>query len=426
MLKKIGGFFSSRTFYIVFSLLVSVALWIYVEYEVNTDATNVVSGIPVEFLNAELVPDRNLVITSVSDETVTLSFTGRRNAVSQLNNANVKVTVDLSQITGVGRSMLKYTVVYSAGVNAKDFAIDGQSADYIALNVENRMETTKPVSGKYSGNIAAEGYQAEPMEFQPSAITVYGPPDSVSKIDSILVTVMRENLTKTLVEELPFTLLDKDGAVIDPEGLTFSEQLVTATVPIKMVREVPLTVNLAEGAGANDRNTICTVNPSAITLSGEAADMQINYILLGTIDLTGFETSLTETFPIIIPNELKNLTGLTDATVTVKITGLESRQLPVLNIQSVNVPDGCEAVPVTQYLDVTIRGKPDDLERLQSSNIRVEADLSELGSAGGTYTVPAHVYVDGDFGDIGAIGQYRVSVLLSEAGADTEPEQNGT
>jgi YbbR domain-containing protein len=288
------------------------------------------------------------------------------------------------------------------------------------------MEKTRPVSGEYSGGIAAEGYQAEPMEFQPGAITVYGPPASVSRIETILVTVMRENLTKTLVEELPFTLLDEDGAVIDAEGLTFSEQLVTVTVPIKMVREVPLTVNLVEGAGANEKNTICKVNPETITLSGEAADMQINYILLGTIDLTGFETSITETLPIIVPNELKNLTGLTDATVTVKITGLETRQLPVLNIQMVNVPEGCEATLITQYLDVTIRGAPDDMERLQASNIGVVADLSELGSAGGAYTVPARVYVNGDFGESGAIGEYRVTVSLTEAGSDTGSDQDGT
>ncbi|MDR1590283.1 MAG: hypothetical protein LBS51_08865 [Oscillospiraceae bacterium] len=426
MLKKIKGFFSSRTFYIAFSIIASVALWIYVEFEVNPDESNFVGGIPVEFLNAELVSDRNLVITSVSSETVSLGFTGRRNAVAQLNNANVKVTVDLSQIKGVGRSMLEYTEVYPDGVSEKDFTVDERSADYIVFVVENLAEKSLQVYGEYSGGVAAEGYQADPMEFLPDMITVYGPSARLAEISRALVTVRRENLTKTVTEELPFTLLDGEGVELGAEGLTFSAQTVAVTVPIKMVREVPLKVNLAPGAGADDSNTVCTVTPETITLSGDAADMQINYILLGTVDLTSFGASLTETLPIIIPNGLKNLTGLTDATVTVKITGLETLRLQTANIQTVNVPDGYAAELVTQSLDVTIRGKPYDVGRLQSSNVMVVADLSELGSAPSTHTVPARVNVDGDFEDIGAIGEYTVTVTLSEQSTEPEPESGGT
>ncbi|MDR1299125.1 MAG: hypothetical protein LBJ84_02595 [Oscillospiraceae bacterium] len=415
MLKKIWGFFTSRTFYIVFSILVSIMLWIYVEFEVNPDAANDVSGIPVEFLNAELMTDRHFVITSVSPYEIGLKFSGRRNAVSQLSNTNVKVTVDLAQITSVGQSVLRYTEVYPEGVNRKDFTVEERSEDYIVLRVENLMERTVEVRGEYLGAIAMEGYQAEPLEFQPDMITVYGPESLISKVDRVVVSVPRENLTKTVVEEFPFTPVDKDGEPIGTEDITFSDESVSVTIPIKMVRTVPLTVNLIYGAGAVEENTKYTVFPDKITLSGEAVDMQLNYILLGTVDLTAFSVSLTESFPIIVPNELKNLTGITDATVTVKVTGLETRQLSVANIQAINVPDGYAADLITQSVDVTIRGAPDDLEQLQPSNIRVVVDLAELGNASGTHTVDARVNVDGDFGDIGAIGVYRASVSLYEA-----------
>jgi YbbR domain-containing protein len=418
MRKKIWGFFKSRTFYIIFSILISVMLWIYVEYEVNPDATNSVDGIPIEFLNSELMADRHFVITAVSADTVGLRFIGRRNAVSQLNNANVKVTVDLAQITGVGQSALRYTEVYPEDINKKDFTVESRSDDYIVCSVENLVEKSVFVRGEYLGAIAMEGYQAEPLEFQPDMVTVYGPETLLSKVDRVIVSVPRENLTKTIIEDFPFTPVDKDGAPIDSEDLTFSDESVSVTVPIKMVRNIPLTVNLIYGAGATEENTVCTVTPPSITLSGEDADMQLNYVLLGTIDLTSFSASLTENFPIIISNELKNLTGSTDAAVTVKVTGLATRQLSVSNIQTVNEPDGYVSELITQSIDVTVRGAPDDLEQLQPSNIRVAVDLAELGNASGTHTVDARVYVDGDFGDIGAIGVYRASVSLYEAGSE--------
>ncbi|MDR1217938.1 MAG: hypothetical protein LBJ99_05045 [Oscillospiraceae bacterium] len=426
MLKKIGRFFSSRTFYIAFSLAAAVALWIYVEFVVNPEETNYISGIPVEFINSELVSDRNLVITSVSTQTVGLRLTGRRNVVMGLGSSDIKVTVDLAQITGVGQSMLGYTEAYPDGVSTRDFTVSERSVSYIVLRVENLSEKMVEVSGEYSGNIAAEGYQAEPLEFQPNMIKVTGPEALVSRVAKVLVAVLRENLTKTVTEEYPFTLFDEDGAQLDVEGLTFSDQIVAVTVPIKTVRTVPLTVNLVPGAGADESNTTVTVTPgNEITLAGDAADMQINYILLGTIDLTRFSVSLTESFPIIIPNGLDNLTGLTNATVTVKISGLETRQFQVSNIQISNVPSGYEATLITQSLNVTIRGAPDDMERLQQSNISVVADLTELGNTSGMYTVPARVYVGGEFGDIGAIGEYPVAVSLSEPDLSSGGEAGG-
>jgi YbbR domain-containing protein len=422
MRKRLNGVLSSRAFYVAFSIVAAIALWIYVEYEVNPDVPNYVSGIPIEFINSELVTDRNLIITDISAERVALTFVGRRNAVLQLNNSNVKLTVDLAQITGPGRSMLVYSEEYPEAVNSKDFYVSERSEDYIALVVENRREKSFFVKGGYTGNIAMEGYQAGPLEFSPDMITVYGPEALLSKVDRAYVAVPRENLTSTVVEEYPFALLDKDGNEIADEALTFSAESVTVTISIKKVSEIPLKVNLVYGAGADEENTVCTVNPPNITLAGEADDMQLNYILLGAIDLTGFEASLTESFPIIIPDGLANLTGITDATVTVRITGLETRRISTSNIQVVNVTEGYVGIPVTQNVEVVVRGAPEEIRKLTPSNVRVVADLAEFGNTSGTHSVSARVYVDGEFDRIGAIGEYAVAVALSEDEARFSPQ----
>jgi YbbR domain-containing protein len=230
-----------------------------------------------------------------------------------------------------------------------------------------------------------------------------------------VVYVQRENLTKTTVEELPFTLLDADGEAVDTEGLTFSRDAVTVTIPIKMVKEVLLTVKPIYGAGATEDNTTVDVSPKTITISGEADVMEgVNTILLATVDLTEFEFPYAYNFPIPLPNGTANLTGTADAVVTISVLGLESAHLSTPNIQIANVTDSYEATLITQSLDVVIRGKKADIDRLTAENIRVVADLSDLGETTGTYFVTAKVLIDGDFGDVGAIGKYKVTVTLRE------------
>ena len=66
---------------------------------------------------------------------------------------------------------------------------------------------------------------------------------------------------------------------------------------------------------------------------------------------------------------------------------------------------------VTQVLSVQIRGKAEYLDLIDSSQIRVVADLSEITSTG-TFPVSARVYLDAA-GTAGVIGTYTVMVNVS-------------
>ena len=59
-------------------------------------------------------------ITALDNEALTIRFTGKRNTVASLNNKNVTVTVDLSEIarSGVaGVYQLPYEIIYPDGIN---------------------------------------------------------------------------------------------------------------------------------------------------------------------------------------------------------------------------------------------------------------------------------------------------------------------
>lgn len=420
--ERVKKVLESRIFYIVFSLLASVSIWLYVSYIENDDITQTVR-INVQVLNADYLTDRGLVVTGISPDTVTIRFTGKRNIVTKLTKENVTATVDLSSIKEKSVRSLNLSVITPIDIPLSSF-VSSKSVDNITITVDSLVTKEIPVRGSYDGGVA-DGYQAEPMELSPQVIQVSGPQDVVSEISYAFVTLQRENVSKTIEEQRPFTLMDDSGHEVVSDKLTFSQDAINIVLRVFMIKEIPLNVNLAHGASTDNSNTSYTITPSTISVSGDADTLEeFNQILLPTIDTTKFLNAATLQFPIVLPNDIKNLTGITEAAVTVTITGLESTHVTTDNIDVTNVTPGYSANVITKSLDILLRGTAADIAKITPDpnedgktevpvSYRVVADLSELGDTKGTYSVLAKVYVDGDV-NVGAVGEYTVTVTISK------------
>ena len=188
---------------------------------------------------------------------------------------------------------------------------------------------------------------------------------------------------------------------------------VKVTLPVVMYKEIPLSVEFIDGGGATTEDVIYTISPPTVTISGAESILDgVSKITLGNIDLADIGSSAEFTFPILIPNETKNVSGDETATVNVTIRGVETKTLRVTTIEFINRPKGCEAVSMTQQLQVLVRAKSTDIEKIAANNLRAVADLSEI-TAPGTYTVPVTVYVDG-YENAGAVGEYTVVALITQ------------
>jgi YbbR domain-containing protein len=413
MRSAIRKVFESKVFYIIFSVLASITIWLYVSYIENPDVSKDIKGVKVVYVNEDYVTDRNLVITDRSTDTVTLRFSGKRGTVTQLNNTNVTVTVDLSGITDKGIWQLTYK--YNLPLEVSDSAVTMTSGtpNIIALTVDDQAHKDVPVRGTYGS--VAEGYLADTMEIDPDTITVSGPDEVVSQIDYAWVNVQRDNISKTVEEMMTFTLMDAAGHEVVSDMLTFSQDTVRVHIQVDMWKELPLEVTPLWAAGADETNTTINISPVSIMVSGDAEVLEnMNKIPLGTIDLSSFLMTDSKSFPIILEDGITNLTGVTSANVTVNITGLDWKQVTTTNIQQANLPPGHTAEILTNSLDIKIRGPAGELERVSDADISVVADLSSLETTG-TFSVLAKVYVDGNYESVGAIGEYKVTVSVSKA-----------
>ena len=414
--KALNRIFSSRVFYIIFSLLASVALWMYVEITEYQEQLWTVPGVEVVFRNEEVLRDRGLLISSFSPQTVTLSFETSRSVASRLKPPGaVFAEVDLTGVRSTGTAYVRFETIFPAGID-RNAVRETRFVDQVQLQVDKLSERSIDVHVDYKGGTASENLIAEPAEFSPQVITVSGPENVVSKIKQAYVPITRENLSSTISADLEFLLMDEFGVLIDENllaSVVTSHETIQVTIPIREVKSVPLTVDFMHGAGSTDQNTSVVIDPPMITVSGDPDALKdFNHITLGTIDTTRFGRTSTVPFAIIVPNYLKNLSGETEAFAVAEVIGLEIAYHSTANLQWINAPPDLSVVIQTQTLDVRIRGRAEDLALVSPENIRVVADLSGYGS--GISMVPARVYVDGVDADVGAVGvDYRVTVRLS-------------
>ena len=80
------------------SLVLSFALWLYVITVVSPGSDDTFYDIPVIFTGETTLTERELIITDVLTEDVTLKLEGNRSDLVLLDRSNIEVIADLSRI----------------------------------------------------------------------------------------------------------------------------------------------------------------------------------------------------------------------------------------------------------------------------------------------------------------------------------------
>ena len=417
--QKKNSIFDRSGFWMVFSLVAAIMLWLYVTTTEGVEREMTLSGVKIEFTGAEAMRQSNgLVVTEQDRNTVNLTVRGTRRVLSKLSASNVSAVIDLSRVTTDGRYAVSYTLVYPSGVNPDEITLVRSSADVVNFYVDRQVRKTVPVEGRFLGS-TAEGYLAgDNLLFDPMVVTVAGPKTAVNAVDHAYVTINRTDVDKTLSYATTYDLIDAEGSVIEDSTITRETEEVTVTLEVMSVKQVPLDVNIINGGGATrENNTSIVVEPGNVVLGGDAAAIDsVSKIVLGTIDLGSVNTEYNATYTIVPPDSTENLSGVSEAEVTVRIIGLASQSFNIShdNITCINVPEGYTAEVINQALSVTVRAPEDLLAQMSPANLRAVADLTDVAeaTAAGYISPSVRIYIDG-FPEAGVVGRYSIIVTLT-------------
>ena len=402
----------SKWFYILLSVFLATLFWLYARAEQDPQNDTWLRNIPVQVTGNAVLSRQGLTVSELSVDTVDLKVEAKTSVIDSLrrNRNEIYVSVDVSKCSE-GTNTLVYTPVYPPTVNPDAVLTTNRDPERISVTVEKLYARTFDIEFQLRGEVA-EGYTAGTPAVSPERVVVSGPVEQVNRIDKVVAVLEVENLDKLFAGDLPLTLMDNKGEELTDLDVTLDSQYAYVVMPVVVIKEVDLTVNLLSGGGATAENASYKIEPATITISGAEEDVQgLTELSIGSIDLSKVVGTNIIQKEIVLDPSLENISGISSATVTISINGLSTRSFDVANIEPVNTPAGYNVAVVNKVRTVVVRGKEEALNSIDTSQIRIVADMSHITTVG-TYHVPAKVYLDAN-SQVGVIGDYNLVVNVS-------------
>lgn len=416
-------FSGRKAWQVAISILVAIALWVYVDVDKAPDTTKTLRDIPVEFSGeSTTLADKSLMLLSGYDTTVDLTVKGPKRELVKITKDNVRLVASTSSIDSVGVHTLRWDPVYPDGVQSSALTVDWASKYKVTVTVGELYTKEVPVECTVTGEVA-EGYFTGDTVLDPTVLTLRGQRDDLLNVAYARLTVDISGATRSVIETESVQLYDNDGNPVDNSSIRTNASLIQAKVPVLTTKEVSLTVDLAGVPGMAGQSIKTDISPTSVRLIGEADVLEnINEIVLATLYIEDLEMWQQNSYVVTPPDGTWLANSNEVATVEITMEGIEEKTMVVDSFSYTNVPEGLYAA-VAGELDVRLWGLSEELEAMDVTALTATADLSGITDIG-SYRVPATVTVSG-YRDVAVKGSYEVTVIVTDTAPvpDTDSRQ---
>lgn len=410
------------------SLLAAALLWLYVITTVAPEMNVRIPNIPVTLDGSMVLEERGLLVTNLATESITLELNTSRVNLPKLSASNIRISTDVSKIREPGDYDLSYTVTFPDTVKSNDVDILRKSSNTVRVTVTRVLTKPVPITLDWSGSLR-EGllFESKEIQLDPMEVVVEGPDYEVEEVTQAVVSYDVSKLEQTEIVTLPIVLKDKEGNQVSfSDYTTVSASEASVTLPVVQTKELALTVNLIPGGGVMEENADVIIDPTSIRVKGapDVLNELSEDLEIGTIDLSEIADKQTFTFKITLQKGVTNMSGETEANVTVIIKDVQTDTISVSDIRLVNAPDGYVTEVTNRVVQITVRGTVNAIQALKSdknNGIYVEVNAQDYTGTG-QYGLTGRV-VNDKYSMIGIVGSPEVNIVISEP-VIPEPVQN--
>ena len=400
---------------VIASILVAIAVWVYVDVEKAPDRTKTIRDIPVEFSGeSTTLADKNLMLLSGYDTTVDLTIKGPKRELVKISKDNVRLVASTSSIDSVGVHTLRWDPIYPDGVQSSALTVDWASKYKVTVTVGELYTKEVPVNCTVTGQVA-DGYFTGETVLDPTSLVLRGQRDDLLNVAYAKLTVDISDATRSVIQTESVQLYDNDDNPVDNSNIRTNASLIQAKVPVLTTKEVSLAVELSGVPGVAGQSIKTTVSPTSVRLIGEADVLEnINEIVLATLYIEDLDLWQQNSYVVTAPDGTWLANSNEVATVEITMEGIEETTVTVDTFSYTNVPSGLYP-EITGGLDVRLWGLADELAEIDAAALTAMADLSGITEPG-SYRVPVTVTISG-YRDVAVKGSYEVTVYIT----DTEP-----
>lgn len=418
-----SGVSRNKVLQVIASILVAVAIWVYVDVEKAPERTKTIRDIPVEFSGeSTTLADKNLMLLSGYDTTVDLTIKGTKRELVKINKDNVRLVASTSSIDSVGVHTLRWDVVYPDGVQSSALSVDWVSKYKVTVTVGELYTKEVPVNCVVTGTVA-DGYFTGETVLDPTTLVLRGQRDDLLNVAYAKLTVDISDATRSVIQTESVQLYDNDDNPVDNSNIRTNASLIQAKVPVLTTKEVSLAVELSGVPGSAGQSIKTTITPSSVRLIGEADVLEnIDEIVLATLYIEDLDIWQQNSYVVTAPDGTWLANSNEVATVEITMEGIEEKTVTVDTFSYTNVPSGLYA-EVMDTLDVRLWGLSEELAELKADAITATVDLSSVTETG-SCRVPVTVTVSG-YRDVAVKGSYEVTVYVTDTQPEPEPEPDG-
>lgn len=418
-----SGVSRNKVLQVIASILVAVAIWVYVDVEKAPERTKTIRDIPVEFSGeSTTLADKNLMLLSGYDTTVDLTIKGTKRELVKINKDNVRLVASTSSIDSVGVHTLRWDVVYPDGVQSSALSVDWASKYKVMVTVGELYTKEVPVNCVVTGTVA-DGYFTGETVLDPTTLVLRGQRDDLLNVAYAKLTVDISDATRSVIQTESVQLYDNDDNPVDNSNIRTNASLIQAKVPVLTTKEVSLAVELSGVPGSAGQSIKTTITPSSVRLIGEADVLEnIDEIVLATLYIEDLDIWQQNSYVVTAPDGTWLANSNEVATVEITMEGIEEKTVTVDTFSYTNVPSGLYA-EVMDTLDVRLWGLSEELAELKADAITATVDLSSVTETG-SCRVPVTVTVSG-YRDVAVKGSYEVTVYVTDTQPEPEPEPDG-
>jgi len=250
----------------VLSIVLAVALWVFVTDKENPDVTGTVSGdIAVEAVN---VPEDQAVF-SLSPETVRVRVQAPERVFDDLEAGDFIASIDLSGVTSQ-QAVVPVRVETSKG----RVEIVEMSPAQVTVRLESVTSRTVPVETNLVGP-PPPGFETRSLTVEPAETVVTGPESLVDRVASVEADVNLTGLRTNFQETLLLQARDQQGGAI--QGVNIEPESAVVTIEIAQLEFSRVFVVLPGISGTpatGFRVAGLEVSPSFVTITGPAEVFQ--------------------------------------------------------------------------------------------------------------------------------------------------------
>ena len=408
MWMKIKKALTANIGFKILALVFSIALWMIVVNVDDPEQTKTFTA-TVQVINENVLTDQGKYYTLTDGNMVSFRVTAQRSVLERLSSSDFTATADMNYLEDDERIPVDITVNrYASSVR-----ISAQRL-YLKVEVGDEMDARFSIRGETTGD-PADGFAVDEVSVVPNVISVRGPAEYVSKIESVRaycdVTGRNMDTSETVVP----VFYDADGKEVDTTRLQVSVDTVDVYVEIVSVKEVPIVVETSGSLADGLELTGITTDPATVMIKGESSELnRVTNITIpaSVISLSDITQDLTTTVDITsyLPEGV-TLLDSQDAQVSVKVgvAGETTQEfdVPVDNISVRNLERGYTTSFSASTVKVSITALQSELSRLSANSITGYVDVS--GLVPGTYNLPITMNLDEDY----RVGQATIQITIT-------------